>query len=392
MTMLNRRTFLKSTAQGMLVLPSGLRWFGLPGERGADRPPMLVVVQLTGGLDGLSVVVPTEQDEYQRARPLLALPTRQTLPLRDGWGFASSLGQWHREFEAGRLSIVPAVGMPVPDRSHFESLARWHAGDAHPEPGAVGWLARALPTSPAGANFPSLALGSRSLVEAFRGHPVSVLASADLSSLTVDETIRKRLLDPDLVRLDASAGTPQDQSQAKAARDILERLDRVLRSDSRWARDLPDTPLGRPLRDVLRLLEQGLVPPAVFVQTGGFDTHARQDAVLPPLLQGLDSALGAFFAALHAADWHRSVLVLIYSEFGRRVRENGTRGTDHGSAGPAFFWGARTPGGFLPPHPSLTDLDEGDLRPTQDFRHLLSTATHHLHLAPSLFPSHAPLF
>ncbi len=385
--MLHRRDFLRTTALAMggVLLDGPLRALvrGLAGLR-TDDDRTLVLVELTGGNDGLNTVVPFADDRYHRARPSLRIAADAVHKLDDVVGLAPQLGRLSRLFRDGGLTVVQGVGMPDADRSHFLSLDRWHTASVARTPKEEGWLGRALhDLTAAAAPLPGLCLGDRALPRVLQGSDRPTAACESLHDLLPAASLRDRMRSQALEKLDASWGSAVDRATAASARRLLDRLDDVARMDLRGD-EFPGSPLGEKLADALRLIIGGLSVPAIFVRTGGFDTHAQQAEVHGTLLADVDASLGAFARAIAARKLGSRVLVIVYSEFGRRTAENGSRGTDHGSAAPAFVFGGDVPAGVIGDHPDLANLDDGDVRMTLDFRRLVAQALKHLrHPSPT---------
>jgi uncharacterized protein (DUF1501 family) len=314
---------------------------------------VLVVVQLDGGNDGINTVVPFRDEGYARYRKLSG-----------AIGLHPAMGGAARLLESGRLTIVPGVGYPNPSRSHFRSRAIWQSARFDPrEHTGLGWIGRALDGgSPSRDGAPAaLLIGPDSPPPALRGRR-SVSAALDrlddyaltgeahhTPATTADELgqfLRRSLLD------------------AYATADRLEAVARG--SDSQWS--YPESELGRRLRLTTRLIKAGLGTRVYYLEQGDYDTHGHQLAHHAPLLEDLSSSLRAFLDDLAASRLADRVLVLVFSEFGRRVQENGTMGTDHGTAGPVFLAGPSVRPGLVGTYPSLTDLQDGDLKMSVDFR------------------------
>lgn len=377
---MQRRDFIKTQVLAGLGLASGAVLPGLEhvvvgGNPGKGRT--LVVLELTGGNDGLNTVVPYSDDHYHRARPALAIGEGAVSKIDERIGWAPSLEGVAGLFADGHVALVQGVGMPQPDRSHFVSLDRWHSGDADGRGRTTGWLGRALDQLAPTTALPGLAMGDRALPRIFHGTSRPVASCERLNDLVPDKRTRRALGSSTLRDLDATWGTAHDRQLAKATRELLDALESVAKH--RKKNDgITKSPLGRRLADTLALLRSDLDVPAVFVRTGGFDTHARQDQSHPQLLSGVDTAVTPFVRALAKDRLLDRVLIVVYSEFGRRVRENGSRGTDHGSGGPALLIGGGVTGGAHGEHPDLEDLDQGDVRTTCDFRRVLAQGLKHL--------------
>ena len=371
--MLRRRDFLK-TAGFLPFLPSGVFAQGL-GRANADQRS-LVLLELTGGNDGLNTVVPFRDPLYRRARPTLAHAETAVHRLDEATALAPALPELAKIFHAGRLAIVQGVGMNPVDRSHFVSLDRWHLGRMDAENGGLGWLATHLDRGEAPPFVSGMTLGDRSVPRLFRGAPDPVLASQSLEDLLPDATVRTTMKSKALAELDSIWGEPEERRHAREARALLVRLESVMARKK--TRALSDSALGRQLHDVATIIEEGLSVPAFLVRFSGFDTHSRQGPAHQALLSTLDDALPAFLDRLRKSSAGRQTLVVVYSEFGRRVEENGTQGTDHGAAGPVFLAGPEIPAGLHGSTPDLSSLVEGDLVATVDYRRILGCALRHL--------------
>lgn len=333
----------------------------------------LVVVQLTGGNDGLNTVVPHRQDAYFRLRPTLALKPSHLHALDPDHGLHPALQELAPLFGAGRLTVVHGVGYPEPDRSHSRSLEIWHCGG--PEQGRAGWVGRMadqiVAVSP-GA-MPALHVGDEDLPRALVGEDVFATSMSDESSLRLsplpglDEERTTLLRDeprasPELAFL---------RSAARGAYDAARRLETALSRPGGGG--YPDLPLARKLRLVARLVTGGFDTRLFFVTLGGFDTHARQAGLHAARLEELARSLGAFERDLASTGAAGRVMTLVFSEFGRRAEENASRGTDHGAAAPVFLIGAPGRGGLLGTPPDLGRLEDGDVGYTTDFRAVYAT-------------------
>jgi uncharacterized protein (DUF1501 family) len=379
--MIHRRDFLRlgGLAGLSLGLPSGLEaWLARGDDRRDGDGPVLVLIELTGGNDGLNTIVPHGDDRYHRARPSLRIAPAAVHRIDDVLGFAPALKKTAALFSDGGLVVAQGVGMPNPDRSHFTSLDRWHTGLVDEVPREPGWIGRA-PGSP-GADrdqAAGFALGERAMPRILQDPERQALCAETLEELVPKESVRKVLGSEALARLDAAAGSADDRKIADGARALLRRLDAML-ARSVAADAFPSTRLGGLLGDASRIIDARLGVPAIFVRQGGFDTHVRQADVQPQLLTDLDGALAAFAAAIRKRKLQPRVLVVVYSEFGRRVAENGSRGTDHGSGAPVLLFGGGLTGRVIGENPDLAHLDDGDVRATTDFRRVLALGLKHL--------------
>ena len=326
---------------------------------------MLVVLQLDGGNDGLNTVIPYRDEGYARYRQTLRLPADRLIRLSDSVALHPSLGPAAALLDAGQLAIVQGVGYPNPSRSHFRSMAIWHSARQEPQEHAVGlgWIGRALDDGgrPSDGSPDGLVIGPESPPPALWGRR-SVSAALDrLDDYAVADPISARTgAAADDLGLFLGRTTVDAYTTAK-------RIDAIGRDKEPAAR-YPEGELSRRLRLTARLIKAGLGTRVYYVEQGGYDTHGQQLPAHAALLGDLAASLRAFLGDLAGAKAAERVLVLIFSEFGRRVQENATLGTDHGTAGPVFLAGPAVRPGLVGTYPSLTDLDEGDLKMTVDFR------------------------
>lgn len=382
--MTTRRQFLRrapalltfgSLAPGVL-----LRAAEQSRQHGDDR--ILVVVQLSGGNDGLNTVIPFSHDVYRRSRPTLALPAEQVLRIDAELALHPALRGLADLLEAGRLAIVQGVGYPQPNRSHFESMDIWHTCARKEQRRADGWLGRCLERLPAGpsVDVPGLHLGleQQPLALASRSLRVPSIRSAEQFHLQTSDGEQSG----DVAAMAAARRDGADdllgfvQSSTTSALAVAERFARapqVLEP----AAGYPMTELGRKLGQVARLITSGLTTRIYYVALDGFDTHSQQAAAHAALLRQLGDAVAAFIQDLVQQGCGDRVLVQCFSEFGRRVAENASQGTDHGAAAPLFLAGTQVRSGLIGPHPGLDDLDDGDLRHHTDFRQVYAAVLEH---------------
>ncbi len=375
--MRNRRDFLRCAATGGLALgasmPGVLGRLSRAAEKDSDR--ILVVFQFSGGNDGLSTVVPYAMDDYYRARPRLAIPKEQVLPINDTIGITKTAAPFKEMFDEGHATIVQGVGYPNPNRSHFVSMDYWHTGvNAGPVP-PTGWLGRTLDSlDPDGDETRSiLHIGTarNRAVEGSRHRPISFRDAANFgwAGPKDGEPVFERMNRPesggrgplDFIRKTAVDAVGASRQIRSAVADY--------RTPVRW----PTGPGGPTqsatnLRTVAALINSGFPARVYYVSQGGFDTHFGQKNAHPGLMTEWSQAVKAFHEDLVRLKQDHRVLMFTFSEFGRRVKENFSQGTDHGVAGPVFLYGTPVAGGVIGEHPSLSDLDKGDLRSAVDFR------------------------
>jgi uncharacterized protein (DUF1501 family) len=326
---------------------------------------ILVVIQLDGGNDGLNTVVPYGDEAYAKNRKTLKLASGRLIKVSDGIGLHPAMGQAGKLLESDRLGIVPGVGYPNPNRSHFASMAIWQTARLDEEEhGGPGWLGRALDLTP-GAS--STFVGAGSIPVAIRGRRSPAASLARIEDLTLDPAIARPPVSSDSD--DLVAFVRRSTLDAYAASDRLA----ALAADRSAAARYPGTELANRLKLVARLVKGGYDSRVFYTTQSGYDTHSAQSGAHFGLLGELSGALKAFLDDMADSKLAERVLVFCFSEFGRRVLENGSGGTDHGAAGPVLLAGPAVKPGLLGAYPSLTDLDDGALKPLVDFRRVYAT-------------------
>jgi uncharacterized protein (DUF1501 family) len=358
--MLTRRAFLQSTSLFALapVVPLFITRTAQAASAGKDRR-VLVVVQLDGGNDALNTVVPHADPNYEKLRPRLKLARKDLVKLSDTLGLHSSLRTLDSLLQAGQLAVVPGVGYPNPNRSHFESMAIWHTArlDAE-ERKSYGWLGRALDPL-AGTSY---AVGA-AVPAALRGRRSAAVALSRVEDLLYAEPAAAR----------SSIGPETDESldafvrrQAVDAQAAASKLARLAGGEDSGR--YPGTGLAERLKLVARLLKTDVGARVYYTVQAGYDTHASQTFTHANLLSEFAGAVAAFFEDLKAARLAERVTLVAFSEFGRTIKENGSAGTDHGTAGAVFLAGPGVRGGVAGTMPNLTDLVGGEPKMTTDFR------------------------
>jgi uncharacterized protein (DUF1501 family) len=369
--MLSRRDFLKHSSLLALAptVPSFLAMTARAAVPERDGR-VLVVVELNGGNDGINTVVPFADEGYAKHRKTLRLAKDRLVKVNDQVGLHPSLGNFGKLFEAGQLVIAQGVSYPNPNRSHFQSLATWHTARLDPEEHkGPGWLGRGLDTAETGAS--ALLVGSGPPPVAIRGRRsiASAIERLEDFSLAAGADPRKALVKEESAD-DLAAFVQRSMLDAYATADRLQQVARGS-DDARY----PQSGLASRLRLIARLLKIGLDTRVFYTLQSGYDTHSAQLFTHSNLLFDLSGALQAFLDDLATAKLADRVVVLLFSEFGRTVSENGSGGTDHGTAGPVFLAGPGVKGGLVGAVPSLLDLDPqfGDLRRSLDFRQIYAT-------------------
>jgi uncharacterized protein (DUF1501 family) len=366
-----RRRDLLKLAAGLPVaaaLPAPLRAAPGPGDR------LLVLVELNGGNDGLNTVVPYADPAYARARPRLAVRGDRVLKLDERLGLAPELEALMPAWRSRELAVALGVGYPRPNRSHFRSIEIWNSASDSDQVLQDGWVARVFAESGFARSARRDELAADGLV---LGGPSGPLAGAAMRTVVMRDPERFLKQTARIAHGKTAGGNPaldhiltvRGQIH-QAARKIEGRLQGAPGSLGAF----PQTRLGRQLAVAARLVAAGVPVAAIKVSQLGFDTHTGQAGRHRTILRELAEALAAFRNALvRAGAWDR-VLVMTYAEFGRRVAENGSGGTDHGTSAPHFLLGGRVRGGLYGAPPPLDDLEGGDLRHGLDFRGLYATA------------------
>ncbi len=382
----NRRSFLRSSL-GIAVLGGTLpaaftrvaaaRTLPTLGTS-IDPANVLVVIQMGGGNDGLNTIVPWSDDAYHRARPIIRIPESAVLKLNDRIGLNPALAGLNELYAQGRAAIVQGVGYANPNRSHFEATQIWET--ASPErPLGTGWLGRTLDRQfPSGTKPPSLfeavALGDTLPAALVAGH-VDVAAIGALNSYAYNTVKDVKTQAGVLYDGAKPGGTPYLGMIAETARQAYHGGD-VLRAKIAGyspAVTYPPDAFSGQLKLAAQLIGSDVGTRIIFVSIGSFDTHANQRAQQDRLLKYLGDGLLAFYRDLAAHGHDGRVMTMTFSEFGRRVTQNASNGTDHGTAMPLFVVGGGVKGGIYGEHPSLVDLDAGDLKFHTDFRCVYAT-------------------
>lgn len=351
---------------------------GVNAIEGFKDDRVLVVVQLGGGNDGLNTVVPHGLDDYYRARPNLGLRGDSLLKLNDELALNSKLIDLMRLHDDGKLAIVQGVGYPNPDRSHFRSMEIWQTASESDEFLSRGWIGRYFDNCCAGAPRPQAGVAIGERPQAFEGERGIGISTTDPAKFgwnpgrNVDHTEAFKALNQEPL----TANGTLDFLQHTATNAILSSKEVQLAAE-RGGVTAPLPGKGKrnapQLETVAGLIRGGLQTRIYYVSVGGFDTHANQVDQHGRLLEQFSTSMASFQAQLEADGTADRVTTMVFSEFGRRVHENGSGGTDHGTAAPLFLMGKHVKPGLHGATPSLTDLDDGDLKYTVDFRRVYST-------------------
>lgn len=377
LTALGGMTLLRSNAQAR----AGLRlWMPGSEEFTGKAPRTLVLVQLTGGNDGCSMLVPYGDDEYGRARNSTRIDGKDVHKLGDYCGLHPALGGLRGIFDRGELAIVQGAGYPEPIRSHFKAMDVWHTGSQRGRGSGDGWIGKMCDEAWPKDHTAELVVhvgGVAPYSVHSTSHPaVSFEAPASYKWVATRED--------DLAAYErvGGAGEPaKGKTKDKASDTVLGRLRgvltdavasslRVRRAVAEYEprKEYPDLDFARNLRVAAALIQAQIGSRVISLEIDGFDTHDNQRTRHDTLMRQLDAGLTAFFDDMRGTNAGDETLVVVFSEFGRRLKENGSRGTDHGVAAPMLVAGTRVNGGLVGRYPSLKDLDDGDLVHTTDFR------------------------
>jgi len=423
--MKTRREFLRSTVLGasaawtvpMFVertfgqLHQGAKDLAVQAVTGKDDT-ILVVLQLAGGNDGLNTLVPYADDAYYKARPRLGKKDKEIIKLGDYVGLNASMPYLGSLFKEGNLGIVQGVGYPNPNRSHFVSTSIWETADTGNH-SSTGWLGRYFDNACPGADptvgisfnktqpesfgavkNPGVCLNSPELYRWIHGGGEQAQAEEFFAKLNQPDDKDDSPVDGGSIAM-ATGGKPGGIT----GEDNLAFLERValdarvsskkileLASKHKTSVRYDGTPLSRNLNLVARMIAGGMPTRVYYVSHGGFDTHNQQINSHDRLLAQLDEGLKSFFADLKQQGNDKRVVLMTFSEFGRRVSENASAGTDHGKASCLFVAGPAVKGGLYGKHPSLTDLSEGDIKHTVDFRSIYGSLLTDWLRAPDIKP------
>lgn len=385
MDTISRRRFLKLTTGAVAVgVASNFLTLDEIAEAAIDRPlaagtPILVVVTLYGGNDGLNTLIPFKDPIYFSSRPEISYTVESMLPLDSELALNPSMTGIKNLWDQNKVAIVRGVGYPKPDRSHFSSMAKWQTASPSKAINS-GWLGRWLDSQP---EDPMLAISLGSVLP-----PMLSGAKISGSALPLGGLIiPKGSLASQCIKLSKPAPTDSNLMAAAATSmrnlfSVSTAIQPILKAPAPASPDLPTvnggnagggSDLSQQLDVVAKLIAAGSPTKVWSVSLGGFDTHANEANAQAELLGVVSSSLTRFMSQLKSTTRLNDVTVMVYSEFGRRVKGNASQGTDHGTSGPMFLIGERVKGGFYGDQPSLSKLVDDDLAVTTDFRDVYAT-------------------
>jgi uncharacterized protein (DUF1501 family) len=371
---IKRREFLQvgSLATASLMLPKFLKAF--------ERPMMVpqgnkvvVVIQFSGGNDGLNTVIPVQNDIYYSSRPQLGITKQNALLLTDEVGLNPALVNFKDLFDDGSLGILNNVGYPNPDRSHFRSMDIWQSGSSSSDYISTGWIGRYLDAQCNGCNKPTQAMELDDILSlALKGEDSKGLAFKDPRRL-YSSSNEKYFKD---INADHLHGEATADYLYKTMSETLSSADYIFQQSKLHptSESYPDTELGKDLKTIASLIYSEINTKVYYASLGSFDTHVNQDNQQKKLFMELNDAIKAFTSDLKKNNRFDDVLLFTFSEFGRRVTQNASGGTDHGTANNMFLIsGGLKEKGIINAMPDLSDLQDGDLKYKVDFKNVYAT-------------------
>ncbi len=375
---MKRRQFIQagSLATATLMVPQFLKAFEKKGI--ANVPPgnkVVVVLQMSGGNDGLNTVIPISNDIYHRSRPGLGIEKNKALLLNDDAALHPALTAFKNLYDDGGLGILNSVGYPVPDRSHFRSMDIWQTGSASTEYFTTGWIGRFLDEQCTLCDKPTQALEIDDILSlALKGGKEKGIAFKDPRRLynTSNENYFKQLA----ARHHADEHERPVDYLYKTMSETLSSADYIFQQSRLHPTKAiyPATDLGNNLKTIASLIFSDINTKIYYVSIGSFDTHVNQQNTQQRLFKQMNDAIKAFVTDLKNNHRFNDVLLFTFSEFGRRVAQNASGGTDHGTANSMFFIsGGLQQKGLINSLPDLTQLDSGDLKYQVDFKQVYAT-------------------
>ncbi len=372
--LIKRKEFIQvgSLATASFMLPKFLKAF----ERPVMVPPgnkVVVVIQFSGGNDGLNTVIPVRNDIYYRERPRLGIVKEKALLLTDETGLNPALGSLKGLYDDGSLAIINSVGYPNPDRSHFRSMDIWQSASNSNEYVNTGWLGRYLDAQCKGCDKPTQAVEIDDVLSlALKGEENKGLAFKDPGRLyNISNGGFMKDVNSDHRHSEENVDyLYKTMSETLSSAEYIYRQSRVHPTSQTY----PNSELGKDLKTIASLIFSDINTKVYYVSLGSFDTHVNQDNQQTRLFTELNEAVKAFTADLKKNNRFEDVLMMTFSEFGRRVSQNASNGTDHGTANNMFLISGGLKGkGILNAMPDLADLNEGDLKHKVDFKDVYAT-------------------
>jgi uncharacterized protein (DUF1501 family) len=374
---IKRKKFIQigSLATASLMLPKFLKAFEGNTIMVPPGNKVVVVLQLSGGNDGLNTVIPVRNDLYYKARPKLGIEKTKALLITDEVGLHPTLTGFKELYDDGSLGIMNGVGYPNPDRSHFRSMDIWQTGSESSQYITTGWVGRYLDAQCSGCDKPTQAIEIDDVLSlAMKGEHIKGIAVKDPRRLygTANENFFRDVLKN---HNDEPGEQPVDylyktMAETLSSADYIFQQSKLHPSNAEY----PKTDLGNSMKTIASLIFSDINTKVYYVSLGSFDTHVNQDAQQQRLFTEMNDAVKTFVKDLKDNNRFNDVMLFTFSEFGRRVEQNASGGTDHGTANNMFLIsGGLKQKGLINSVPDLTDLDEGDLKYKVDFKNVYAT-------------------
>ncbi|RYY62096.1 MAG: DUF1501 domain-containing protein [Chitinophagaceae bacterium] len=371
-----RKEFIQlgSLATGALMIPKFLKAFEAQAMVPAGNK-VVVVLQLSGGNDGLNTIIPVTNDLYHKARPRLGIDESKALKITDEVALHPALPFFRELYNEGNLGMINSVGYPNPDRSHFRSMDIWHSASPSDQYVNSGWIGRYLDAQCSGCDKPTQAIEIDDVLSlAMKGDINKAVAVRDPARLygTANEKFFKEVMKDH----HGVAGEQPADYLYKTLADTLSSADYIFKQSRLHptAASYPKSELGNRLKTIASLIYSEINTRVYYVSLGSFDTHINQDNQQSRLFKDMNEAVASFVADLKSNNRFNDVLLFTFSEFGRRVAQNASNGTDHGTANNMFLVSGGLKGkGLINDMPDLADLKDGDLKHKVDFKTVYST-------------------
>jgi len=375
---MNRRNFLRNTgfvAAGSLFVPAFMKPLEAMALDELSLYKNLVVVQLSGGNDGLNTIVPFGNDIYYQKRKGISIKPEDVLKLNDMQGFNPNMAALREIYDQGWMTIINDVGYPNPDRSHFRSMDIWQTGSDSNQFLSTGWIGRYLDSNCQTCQYPYTAIEvDDSLSLALKGQSKKGIALKDPAALyrNTNDPFFKAMIQNDKEHLDEDnlGYLYKTMIETSSSASYIQNTSKIYQSKSEY----PASGFANQLKTVSKFISSGLKTRVYYVSLSGFDTHVNQNQQQGNLLKQYSEGMAAFIKDLKTNNKLEDTLVITFSEFGRRVEQNASNGTDHGTANNMFVFGGRLKKqGIYNAAPNLSDLDTGDLKYQLDFRQVYGT-------------------
>ncbi|HTD93767.1 MAG TPA: DUF1501 domain-containing protein [Chitinophagaceae bacterium] len=373
---LKRKQFIQigSLATASMMLPKFLKAFEMPAAVPAGNK-VAVILQLSGGNDGLNTVIPIGNDIYYKSRPRLGIEKVKALAITDEVGLHPALTGFRELYDDGSLGIINSVGYPNPDRSHFRSMDIWQTASQSSEYLTSGWLGRYLDAQCSGCDKPTQAIEIDDVLSlSMKGQLMNGIAVKDPKRLY--GTANEKFFRDVMKNHGAGNGEEPVDYLYKTMSETLSSADYIFKQSKLHPTGAvyPTTELGKSMKTIASLIFSDINTKVYYVSLGSFDTHVNQQAQQQRLFTEMNDAVAAFVKDLKANNRFSDVLLFSFSEFGRRVSQNASGGTDHGTANNMFLLsGGLKKKGLINEMPDLADLNEGDLKHKVDFKQVYAT-------------------